>query len=115
MCFLQGARKAPSENEGGLGDQHIEELEGTLAITSCPPMNMKKETSPTEARSRPRSQTSSIELGLKSGLPPQCPLLPDSGKDRVQDDADSDAAPKGPTQGFTVEEMRPEVGHGEQE
>lgn len=46
MCFLQGARKAPSENERGLGDQHIEELDGTLAITSCPPMNMNKETEP---------------------------------------------------------------------
>lgn len=46
MCFLQGARKAPSENEGSLGGQQMEELEGTLAITLRPPVNMNKETKP---------------------------------------------------------------------
>lgn len=46
MCFLQGARKAPSKNGGDLGGQQMEELEGTVAITQGPPMNLNKETEP---------------------------------------------------------------------
>lgn len=67
LSFHGGIKKAPSKNEGNLGDRRMEGAPGgTLAITWCPPGNTK-ETEPQEARSRPRSQA---ELGLQAGSPP---------------------------------------------
>lgn len=73
LRFPQRVRRAPSNNEKELGDQWMDELEGTLAISQSPIMRTKKETEPHRGQVLPKvTHDKCSSWRWSPDLPPQC-------------------------------------------